>query len=100
MSDLRAGAREIGDEDYAVAIADAWASGAALEMAFADGAESFGEACQRMAAETLKGLGQQAVARQLGHTSHRVTEEHYLEAGTVERARGRAVMQVLSGGGG
>ena len=45
------------------------------------------------------GTAGEAVARQLGHTSHRVTEEHYLEAGTVERARGRAVMQIVGGGG-
>ena len=41
------------------------------------------------------GTAGEAVARQLGHTSHRVTEDHYLERGTVERARGRAVLQVV-----
>lgn len=38
------------------------------------------------------------VASQRGHTSHRVTEEHYLAEGTAERGRIRRMLRVMEGG--
>lgn len=44
------------------------------------------------------GTAAHVVAAQLGHTSHRVTEEHYLAEGTTERARVKRMLKVMQGG--
>ena len=38
------------------------------------------------------------VAKQLGHGSVRVTEEHYIEAGATERDRNKRFLKVMKGG--
>ena len=38
------------------------------------------------------------VAKQLGHGSERVTEEHYIEAGATERDRNKRFLKVMNGG--
>lgn len=43
------------------------------------------------------GVSSRAVASALGHTSHTVTQRHYLESGTMDRARARRVAGQLSG---
>jgi len=51
-------------------------------------------------ATIARGVGATArsVADALGHEHERTTERHYIEHGTVERAAGRAVFEVLEGG--
>jgi integrase len=46
----------------------------------------------------LAGVAGEAVARQLGHTSHRITADHYLARGTVEQVRVDRLAEQLSCG--
>ena len=47
---------------------------------------------------TDAGVSGHIIARELGHTSHTVTEQHYVAAGASDRARARKMLSVISGG--